>query len=50
MGDLLKEPLAYKVNSSYDLHRSYCEWTTVELSIDQMVMVAFVVMVVRVCT
>jgi hypothetical protein len=51
MGEKLKGHLGNKVNSGFDLVcGSYCEWMTMKLTIDQMVMVAFVVMVIRACT
>jgi hypothetical protein len=50
MGDQLKALLANKGNLACDLDLSCCEWTTVELTIDQMVMLGFVIMVVRACT
>lgn len=50
MGEKVKGHLGNKVNSGFDLHGSYCEWMTMKLTIDQMVMVAFVVMVIRACT
>jgi hypothetical protein len=50
MGDQLKGPPANKGNSACDIGCSCCEWTTVELTIDQMVMLGFVVMVVSACT
>jgi hypothetical protein len=51
MGNQLKPPPpANKGNSACDLCCGHwCEWTTVELTIDQMVMLGFVVMVVRAC-